>query len=192
MIEKYPTGTERLRFRAWKISDLDPFAAMCADPEVMRYFPDTLSLERTRQLIEKAMRKELEEGYCFAPVEVRATREFIGFVGLNIPDYGKPLPFDPCVEVGWRLKKSAWGQGFASEAAREWLRFGFETIGLDEIVSFTLPDNLPSRRVMERLGMRRDPEDDFLHPALADDHPMARHVLYRLKRSEWESSRRAD
>lgn len=179
--------TERLFLRAWQNEDLDPFAEMCADPEVMRYFPDTMSREKTEQLIEKAKDKQEREGFCFAPIEVKETGEFLGFVGLSRPAYAKPLPFDPCVEIGWRLKRSAWGKGYASEAAEAWLRFGFETIGLDEIVSFTIPANEPSQKVMRRLGMTRDLSSDFLHPSLPVDHPIASHVLYRLQKSDWLS-----
>ena len=122
-----------------------------------------------------------------APIEIKETGEFLGFVGLNVPSYAAPLPFEPCVEIGWRLKRTAWGKGYAGEAAREWLRFGFETIGLEEIVAFTIPDNLPSQRVMEKIGMTRDKDGDFLHPSLPADHPIAKHVLYRLKKTDWMS-----
>ena len=179
--------TERLILRGWRDEDLGPFAEMCADPKVMRYFPNIMTREKTQQLIEKARRKTREDGYCFGPIEIRETGEFLGFVGLNIPEYGSPLPFDPCVEIGWRLKQSAWGKGYASEAANEWLRFGFETIGLEEIVSFTIPANAPSQKVMTRIGMTRDVEGDFRHPALPEDHPIAQHVLYRLATSDWLS-----
>ena len=179
--------TDRLFLRAWQSDDLDAFAEMCADPVVMRYFPDTLSRTQTSELIERAMDKQQREGFCFAPAEVKGSGEFLGFVGLSRPSYAKPLPFDPCVEVGWRLKQSAWGKGYASEAARAWLRFGFETIGLDEIVSFTIPANEPSQKVMQRLGMTRDLAGDFLHPSLPADHPVAPHVLYRLQKADWLS-----
>ncbi|WP_298816609.1 GNAT family N-acetyltransferase [uncultured Roseibium sp.] len=177
--------TERLLLRAWRDDDLDPFAALCADPEVMRYFPDVMSRERSELLISKCRDKHETDGFCMAPIEVKATGEFLGFVGLNRPTYAAPLPFEPCVEIGWRLKQSSWGYGYASEAAREWLRFGFETIGLDEIVAFTIPDNKPSQKVMERIGMSRDVDGDFLHPNLPEDHPVALHVLYRLNKAVW-------
>ncbi|QDG75111.1 GNAT family N-acetyltransferase [Labrenzia sp. PHM005] len=177
--------TDRLICRGWQDEDLDPFAEMCADPEVMRYFPEPMTRETTAALIGRAKAKQERDGFCFGPVETKADGEFLGFVGLSIPAYEKPLPFDPCVEIGWRLKRSAWGKGYASEAAGAWLRFGFETIGLKEIVSFTSNNNLPSQKVMERIGMRRDPADDFVHPMLEPDHPLAAHVLYRLDRQRW-------
>ena len=179
--------TDRLIYRAWQDEDLDPFAGMCGDPEVMRYFPEPLTRDKSEAMVSRCVERQERQGFCLAPVEIRETGEFIGFVGLNRPDYGKPLPFDPCVEIGWRLQQAAWGKGYASEAARAWLRFGFETIGLEEIVAFTIPDNLPSQRVMEKIGMTRDLEGDFLHPSLPADHPIAKHVLYRLKKTDWIS-----
>lgn len=178
--------TERLLLRAWQDEDMDPFAELCADPEVMRYFPEPLTREKSEAMVSRCRSKQEKQGFCMAPVEVKLSGEFLGFAGLNRPDYGKPLPFDPCVEIGWRLKRSAWGKGYASEAARAWLRFGFETIGLEEIVAFTIPANIPSQKVMERIGMTRDPVGDFLHPALPEDHPVAPHVLYRLSKEDWQ------
>nr|WP_205756120.1 GNAT family N-acetyltransferase [Labrenzia sp. 011] len=180
--------TDRLLLRAWRDEDIDPFAEICADLEVMRYFPEPLSREKSILLISRSREKQERDGFCIAPVELKETGAFLGFVGLNRPDYPKPLPFDPCVEIGWRLKQSAWGQGYASEAARAWLRFGFETIGLDEIVAFTIPDNAPSQNVMRRLGMTRDHEGDFLHPSIPEHHPFAPHILYRLGRTAWNRS----
>jgi len=172
--------TNRLTLRPWKDDDLDPFAALCADPDVMRYFPDVLSRDQSAALIDKARRQTAEDGFCFCPVETKETGEFLGFVGLSIPGYANDLPFGPCVEIGWRLKRSAWGQGYATEAARAWLRFGFETLKLKEIVSFTTRTNTASMQVMERLGMTRSETDDFQHPTLPRDHPLSWHVLYRL------------
>lgn len=180
--------TERLLLRAWIDEDAEPFAALCADPEVMRYFPETLSRQESDALVGRCIEKQARHGFGMAPVEEKTTGEFLGFVGLNRPEYALPLPFDPCVEIGWRLRRSAWGKGYASEAARGWLRFGFETIGLDEIVAFTIPDNLPSQQVMTRIGMTRDLDGDFLHPLLPKEHPVAPHVLYRLTRTDWLAS----
>jgi len=180
--------TERLICRPWRTEDLDPFSALCADPEVMRYFPSTLTRLETHALMDRAMAKQEKDGFCFAPVVTRTENEFLGFVGLSIPSYPTPLPFDPCVEIGWRLKRSAWGKGFASEAATAWLRFGFETINLTEVVSFTAAQNHPSRKVMERIGMSRDVAGDFDHPILDKDHLLAKHVLYRLSAGDWTGS----
>ncbi|WP_422373927.1 GNAT family N-acetyltransferase [Roseibium sp.] len=177
--------TDRLLLRAWQEDDVEPFAALCADPEVMRHFPEPLTREKSEQLIARAKEKQEKDGFSIAPVEIRKTGEFLGFVGLNVPTYAAPLPFDPCVEIGWRLSKSSWGKGYASEAARAWLRFGFETVGLEEIVAFTIPANLPSQKVMERIGMTRDFDGDFRHPSLPQDHPISEHVLYRLSKTNW-------
>ncbi len=187
MSEHILMETERLLLRTWQDKDVDPFAEMCADPVVMRYFPDVMTRQKCEHLIVRCIEKQEQDGFSMAPVEVRSTGEFLGFVGLNTPTYAAPLPFEPCVEIGWRLKQSSWGKGYASEAANAWLRFGFETIGLDEIVAFTIPANEPSQKVMTRIGMQRDRDGDFLHPSLPDDHPVAPHVLYRLARSDWLS-----
>ncbi|MBN9673169.1 GNAT family N-acetyltransferase [Roseibium aggregatum] len=177
--------TNRLILRAWEDRDRDPFHDLCSDPIVMRYFPEPLSREKSDLLVSRCIEKQKRDGFSLAPVETKDTGEFLGFVGLSRPSYDAPLPFDPCVEIGWRLNQSAWGKGYASEAAKAWLRFGFETVGLEEIVAFTIPANEPSRKVMTRIGMTRDDDGDFLHPSLPADHPVAPHVLYRLKRSTW-------
>jgi len=178
--------TERLIIRPWQDEDRDPFSRLNADREVMKYFPSTLTRERSDALIDSARERIGDDGFCFSPIEEKATGRFLGFAGLSRPRYATPLPFDPCVEIGWRPARFAWGQGFATEAARAWLRIGFETLGLDEIVSFTTVVNQRSRRVMERLGMRRNPADDFLHPALEPGDPLRPHVLYRLSRNGWK------
>lgn len=175
--------TERLVLRPWADEDREPFATLNADPQVMRYFPSTLDRGESDALLDTARQRSREDGICFQPVLVKESGAFIGFVGLNRPRHA--LPFAPCVEVGWRLSRDAWGHGYASEAARAWLRFGFETLGLEEIVSFTTVTNTPSRRVMERIGMERDEAGDFDHPALDPGHPLLRHVLYRLKAEHW-------
>lgn len=185
MSNVFELETERLRLRLWRDEDLEPFAALCADPEVMRFFPNTLTRDNTSKLI--SMGKDCFErhGVFYSPVEIKATGEFIGFVGLDVHLAGA-LSFAPCVDIGWRLKQSVWGKGYASEAARAWLRFGFETMGYEEIVAFTIPDNGPSRRVMERIGMSQDLAGDFRHPAIPEDHPCSMHVLYRLAKADWE------
>lgn len=177
--------TDRLRLRMWRDEDLDPFAAICADPAVMRYFPNSLTREKTRKLISMGKDCFAEHGVFYSPVEIRTSGEFIGFVGLDVHSVGA-LPSAPCVDIGWRLKQSSWGKGYASEAARAWLRFGFETKGYEEIVSFTIPENSPSRRVMEMIGMTRDVGADFRHPAIPEDHHCSVHVLYRLSRARWQ------
>ncbi len=173
--------TERLILRQWRDGDAGAFAAMNADPEVMRYFPAPLSRAESDALLARARRKWRELGLCFFAVEVKGG-ELIGFAGLNPPPF--EAHFTPCVEVGWRLARHAWGKGYATEAARASLAYGFGTLGLTEIVSFTVPGNTRSRAVMERIGMTRDPADDFGHPDLPLDSPLCRHVLYRLRREE--------
>lgn len=172
--------TERLLLRPWRDADLAPYAALNADPVVMRHFPSTLTREQSdlhvRSVRERAVRGEPS----LWAVEVVGGAEFIGFVGLAVPSFR--APFTPCVEVGWRLAKEHWGSGYAPEGARAAMAFGFEVLGLDEIVSFTSEGNSASRRVMEKLGMRRDPSDDFEHPGLPPGHHLRRHVLYRLRR----------
>lgn len=172
--------TARLVLRRWREEDLAPFAAMNADPRVMEHLPALLSRAESDAFAGRIDRHFQERGFGLFAVEIVAGPPFIGFVGLSVPSFD--AHFTPCVEVGWRLSHEAWGFGYATEAAREAVRFGFEEVGLAEIVSFTVPANLRSRRVMERLGMRRDPKDDFDHPRLPEGNRLRRHVLYRLPR----------
>lgn len=180
-------ATERLVLRDWQASDSAPFAALNADPSVTRY----LGLQRDRAasdaLIESTREHWSVSGFGLWAVARSDDGRFLGFTGLSRPSFD--AHFTPAVEVGWRLAREAWGHGYATEAARAALTFGFETIGLDEIVSFTVPANERSWRVMQRLGMTRDPADDFDHPRLPEGHPLRRHVLYRLRRADWERLR---
>lgn len=175
--------TPRLRLRRWEERDLAPFAAMNADPRVMEHFPGTLTRSESDTLVARIGGHFDRHGFGLWAVEVAADGAFAGFTGLAVPRF--EAHFTPCVEIGWRLAPAHWGQGYATEAARAALTFGFDTVGLEEIVSFTVPANAPSRRVMERLGMACRPEDDFEHPALPVGHALRRHVLYRLRRSDW-------
>ncbi len=175
--------TERLVLREWRDGDRAPFAALNADARVMEHFRGTLDRAASDGLIERIVDHWATDGHGLWAVERKADGRFIGFVGLTPPNFD--AAFTPCVEIGWRLAPDAWGQGFATEAARAALRFGFERLGLDEIVSFTVPANVRSRAVMERIGMTRDPADDFDHPGFPDGHRLRRHVLYRLRRSDW-------
>ncbi len=172
--------TERLLLRQWRDEDLEPFAALNADPVVMEHFPSTLTRAESDALVAHIRARFAEHGYGQWALEVRKTGEFIGFTGLALQTF--PAPFNPSVEVGWRLRQSAWGHGYASEAARTALQVGFDDFGLDEIVSMTAVTNVRSQRVMERIGMTRDPADDFLHPSVPDGHPVQPHVLYRVAR----------
>ncbi|MXN64817.1 GNAT family N-acetyltransferase [Stappia sp. GBMRC 2046] len=179
--------TERLVIRDWKDEDLEPMRKMNSDPRVMEYFPSVLSSSESDALVERCEMKVKRDGFSLLPVDLKESGQFGGIVGLNRPQYEKPLPFEPCVEIGWRLPVSSWGKGYASEAASALLRFGFETLDLDEIVSFTAEINKRSMRVMERIGMKRDLDGDFQHPMIEDGHPLRPHVLYRLRRSEWHA-----
>lgn len=172
--------TARLVLRPFSDDDRAPFAAMNADPEVMEHFPALLSRAESDGLAARIQAHFGAHGWGLFAVEVLGESPFIGFVGLNRPSWTPP--FGPCVEVGWRLARAAWGRGYAVEAAREAVRFGFETLGLDEIVSFTVPANVRSRRVMERIGMSHDVAGDFDHPLIAEGHTLRRHVLYRILR----------
>jgi RimJ/RimL family protein N-acetyltransferase len=171
--------TERLQLRRWRPEDHAPFAAMNADPRVMEFFPEPLSRDESDELVLRIERLFDERGFGLWAVEIPNVTSFAGYVGLWIPNF--TAHFTPCVEIGWRLPAHYWGQGYATEAAQAALAFGFETLGLHEIVSMTATDNQRSRRVMERLGMTHDPADDFEHPSLPGNHPLRRHVLYRKR-----------
>jgi len=179
--------TPRLRLRGWRERDLAPFRRMNADARVMEHFPAVLAVEESDALARRFDAAMARRGYGLWAVETRADATFIGYVGLGYTEFD--APFTPCVEVGWRLAHAAWGQGYATEAARRALAVGFEDHGLAEIVSFTVPANTRSRAVMARLGMVRDARDDFLHPALPTGHPLGPHVLYRLTRAAWVAGR---
>ena len=182
--------TPRLRLRRWEQPDLDPFAEICADEQVMEFFPAPLTRKQSNDFIARVDRHFDEHGYGFWAVESLEGPRLIGFVGLAQVAFA--ADFVPAVEIGWRLARSAWGQGYASEAGRAALGYAFETLGLCEIVSFTVPENARSRAVMERLGLKRNPREDFDHPTLGARHPLARHVLYRLAASDWSGSSQRD
>jgi len=171
--------TKRLLLREWRDEDIVPFAAMNQDPAVMRFFPHLFTFKESRAAV-LAYRECFEKkGYGLFAVELKTTGEFIGFVGLHHPTF--EAHFTPCVEISWRLASMHWHQGYATQAARAVLHAAFERYGFKEVVSFTAENNLPSRRVMEKLGMTHDVSDDFDHPRLAKDHPLCRHVLYRMR-----------
>jgi RimJ/RimL family protein N-acetyltransferase len=175
--------TDRLLLRRWRESDRQPFAAMNADPAVMEHMQGVLPRDRSDAFVDRIERHWDEDGWGLWAVEVPGVAPFIGFVGLWPADYVA----EGMVEVGWRLARDHWGHGYATEAAREALRFGFTDVGLTEIVSFTVPQNVRSRRVMERIGLVRDPSGDFAHPRVdpAAYPQLVPHVLYRLGREEW-------
>jgi ribosomal-protein-alanine N-acetyltransferase len=173
-------ATKRLLLRPWRAEDLPVFAALNADPRVAEFLPQCLERPESDALAERIGAHWRRHGFGLWAVEVRGGAPFIGFVGLAVPSF--EARFTPCVEVGWRLASEHWGRGYATEAARRALAYGFGPLGRAEIVSFTTRDNRRSRAVMERLAMRHDPADDFLHPNLPEGHPQRPHVLYRLDR----------
>ena len=173
--------TERLLLREWRDTDFEPFAALNGDRRVMEYFP--APFDRTAS---DAFALRIRDEFARHPfgrwaVEAPGIAPFIGFVGLSVPNF--TAFFTPCVEVGWRLAFNHWGRGYATEAAKAAIDFGFREAGLSEIVSFTAPANARSVRVMEKLGMKRKPSEDFDHPALPTGHKLRRHVLYRISRA---------
>lgn len=169
--------TERLILRRWRAADREPFAALNADPRVMEHFPGLTTREQSDAFVDRVEARFAEHGWGLWAVERRDTGAFIGFVGLTpVPD---DVPVAPGAEVGWRLAHEHWGQGFATEGARAAVAYGFERLGLNEIVSFTASSNIPSRRVMEKLGMQEDVAAGFDHPRFPD-WPGRYHVVYRL------------
>ena len=173
--------TDRLILRRWRDPDREAFARMNADSRVMEFYPAVLSQEESDAVADRIERHFREHGFGLCAAELRHGGTLIGFIGLSIPAF--QAHFTPCVEVGWRLDADYWGQGLATEGARAAVQYGFEVLGLEEIVSFTVPAKMRSRRVMEKLGMSYSPADDFDHPRLPEGHPLRRHVLYRLRRS---------
>jgi RimJ/RimL family protein N-acetyltransferase len=178
--------TRRLELRQWRASDLEPFAALNADPEVMEFMGGCLTRAASDSFAAWAESELSQRGWGVWAVELSATREFIGCVGLSVPSF--EADFTPCTEILWRLTRPSWGHGYATEAARECLRFAFATLVLPEVVSFTATGNARSRAVMERLGMRYAGE--FEHPRLPAGHPLRPHVLYRLTRELWQRDAR--
>ncbi len=175
-----PLQTPRLVLRRWRDSDRAPFARMNADPRVMKHFPACLTEEESNLSAARIEAHFELHGFGLFAAELRATGAFSGYIGLSVPAF--ETHFTPCVEIGWRLAPEYWNRGLATEGARAVLRYAFEDLRLSEIVSFTVPDNLPSRRVMEKIGMTHNPADDFDHPRLPEGHPLRRHVLYRIRR----------
>jgi ribosomal-protein-alanine N-acetyltransferase len=172
--------TPRLVLRGFRAEDLDAFAALNADPRVMEHFPSTLTRAQSDALVARIDAHFAQHGFGLWAVEVPGGAGFIGYTGLSRVTFA--APFTPCVEVGWRLAAAHWGNGFATEAARAAVEFAFGALQLDEVVSFTVPANVRSRRVMEKLGMVRDPAGDFDHPLLPESHRLRCHVLYRIAR----------
>jgi RimJ/RimL family protein N-acetyltransferase len=172
--------TDRLLLRGFRDADREPFAALNADPAVMEHFPATLTRADSDALVDRILDRWSGDGHGLWAVERTADGVFLGFTGLA------RLAFLPQPEIGWRFTRFAWGQGYATEAARAALAWGFGVRRFDEIVSVTTVGNRRSRAVMERIGLTRDPADDFPHPNLPEGHPLRPHVLYRIRREAWE------
>ena len=176
--------TSRLILRTWEAADRDAFAAMNADPEVMEHFPSTLSREETDAMCDRMEAHQAKHGFTFWVAEIKDTGQFAGMLGLYVPRF--TASFTPCVEIGWRIAREFWNRGYATEGARAALEFGFKNLALNEIVAYTAPANVRSLRVMDKLGMAYS--EDFDIPWLPEGHPLRRHLLYRLARTDWESS----
>lgn len=172
----------RLILRQWHDDDLSAFASLCEDPQVMRFFPDTLSRLQSAALIGRVRGHFAEHGFGLWALQRKDSGSFIGFTGLN--EVGFDAPFTPAVEISWRLAREHWGLGFASEAAWAALGAGFERFQLAEVVAMAAVENIASEQVMKAIGMRRNTADDFDHPCL-QGHSLQRHMLYRINREQW-------
>lgn len=172
--------TERLRMRRWHDADRVPFAALNADPVVMEFLPAMLTRAESDAFVDRIEDTFEQRGWSLWAIEVADDATFAGYVGLWPAEFD--ADFTPTVEIGWRLAAACWGRGYAPEAARAALAYGFDTVGLDEIVSFTTVANVRSQRVMQKIGMTRDPHDDFDHASLPVGHRLRPHVLYRIGR----------
>lgn len=178
--------TERLKLRHWQKDDRAPFARMNADHLIMEYFPRKLDEKASNNLVDRFQKHIDTFGFGPYALEVAATGEFIGFVGLHKVEL--KVPFAPAVEIAWRLDYGAWGKGYATEAAHAVIRQGFEDKGLKEIVAFAVHDNSRALHIMEKLGMARDAKGDFDYPGLKKDHPLGRFVLYRLAKKAYQKA----
>ena len=170
--------TERLVLRTWRESDLEAYAAINADERVMEHFPGVMTRQESDAAAGRAIEHWKRHGFGRWAVEVVGGEPFIGWVGMIWATFD--APFTPAVEIGWRLAHAHWGKGYATEAAKAALVDGFSRLGLEEVVSFTVPGNWRSRSVMERIGMRYVEDGDFDHPGVPEGHRLSRCVLYRV------------
>ena len=175
--------TSRLKLTVFSQSHLSELVRLNADPEVMRYFPATLSSEESAALLQRIIEHQRINEYSLFALHLKESDAFVGWCGLMKVPFS--AHFSPAVEIGWRLNKIFWGKGLAPEAAKSVLRFGFLELGLSEIVSFTAELNQPSIRVMQKIWMKCNPEDTFDHPKLPVNHPLQRHILYRSQKTDW-------
>ena len=179
--------TKRLHLRPFAPQHAGDVAAMNADVRVMEYFPATLSRQESDDFLQRLINHQTTHGFAPFALHMKSDDSFVGFTGLMCATF--EASFTPAVEIGWRFAHAAWGQGLGSEAAEACLAYGFEVLQVDEIVSFTAEANWRSERVMQKIGMRRDPSEDFEHPNLPQGHALRRHVLYRLRREQWTLSK---
>lgn len=179
--------TERLLLRTWQPADLPGFAALNGDPQVMRHFPSVMSRPQSDAMARRMQAHFAQHGFGYWVLERHGQPGLIGVLGLQRVNF--EAAFTPAVEIGWRLQQAHWRQGYALEAARAVLTFAFEKVQLEQLLAFTVQANLPSQALMQRLGMQRDPHDDFDHPLLPEGHPLRRHLLYRLSRDTWREQR---
>tara|TARA_R100000789_G_scaffold29060_1_gene32541 strand:+ start:138 stop:749 length:612 start_codon:yes stop_codon:yes gene_type:complete len=187
-MERIELETPRLRLRAWHDADLDYLHELCSDPLVMRYFPKLLSCDECAAVMARSRMHFARFGFGFWALELKSDGRFIGIAGLSWSRL--PLPFCPVVEIGWRLAHEHWGQGIAREAAEASLACGFDQLQLPEVVAYTAAINDPSLTLMQALGMRHEPEDDFDHPMISEGDPLRPHVLYRMTQDRWAERRR--
>ena len=180
---KHSLFTNRLKLAVFSQSHVSELVRLNADPEVMRYFPATLSSEESAALFQQIIEHQRINEYSLFALHLKESDAFVGWCGLMKVPFS--AHFTPAVEIGWRLNKIFWGKGLAPEAAKSVLRFGFLDLGLSEIVSFTAELNQPSIRVMQKIWMKCNPEDTFNHPKLPVNHPLQRHMLYRLQKTDW-------
>ncbi len=174
--------SQRLLFRKWKISDREPFHEMNADPDVMEFFPSVLSREESDNYLDAIISRIERDGFGFWAVERKLSKEFIGFIGINPSNVG--LDIEPCIEIGWRLKKDFWGRGYATEGAIRVLRFAFDEHKFDKVYSFTTLSNRNSENVMKKIGMKNT-NKNFYHPKLPKEHLLCEHVLYIITRDDF-------
>ena len=175
--------TQRLILRPWQDSDLAPFAKLNADPRVREFFPSLLTSQESDRSVQLFSDHIAKHGWGLWAASLIETDEFIGFIGLQEVPF--QAHFTPAVEIGWRLGFDYWQKGYATEGAKAAVKYGFDTIGLKQIVSFTTVNNMRSRHVMEKIGMHHNREDDFDHPKLEEGHPLRKHVLYRISGGNW-------